>query len=62
MNFGKVKCLYDVLILNYHIKWGRFGPSKLEQNFLVLVRPIIGSDLQFGVALISDFTVGLLMR
>ena len=33
MNFGKVKCLLDVLILNYYIKWGRFGPSKLGHSF-----------------------------
>ena len=35
MNFGKVQGLYDVLFLNYHIKWGKFGPSKLGHNFLV---------------------------
>ena len=35
MNFGKVKGLYEVLFLNYQIKWGRFCPSKLGHNFLV---------------------------
>ena len=35
MSFGKVKGLYGVLFLNHHIKWGRFGPSKLGQNFFV---------------------------
>ena len=35
MNLGKVKGLYEVLFLNYHIKWGRFGPSILGHNFFV---------------------------
>ena len=35
INFGKVQGLYDILFLNYHIKWGRFDPSNLGHNFFV---------------------------
>ena len=27
--------LYEIQFLNYLIKWGRFGPSKLGYNFFV---------------------------
>ena len=37
MSFGNVKGLYEARFLNYHIKWGKFGPSKLGHNFLVFL-------------------------
>ena len=50
MNFGKANGLYEVLFLNYHIKWGRFVPSKLEHNFLVCDAAYIVYIWQFGAA------------
>ena len=48
MNFGKVQGLYDVLLLNYHITWGRFGPSKLGHNFFVF-QIIVTSGVIFAM-------------
>ena len=48
MNFGKVQDLYYVLFLNYHIKWGRFGPSKLGHNFFVF-EIFVNSRVNFAI-------------